>query len=153
MNVILTSLWVILIQYTRSDQFIQRIQSQIRIDCAGTEAQQRCKMMYFTWLSCFHNDGNRSVLSGLNQILLQSRNCQQRRNCHMFLIDTPVGQNQNGGTILVCLICLHIQMFNGILQRCFLIIQHWQSRNLHALYLHATNFNQIQVGQNRILYL
>ena len=24
----------------------------------------------------------------------------------MFLIDTPVGQNQNGGTILVCLICL-----------------------------------------------
>ena len=39
---------IILIQHIVVDQFMDRIECQIRVDRTCTEAEQRCKMMYFS---------------------------------------------------------------------------------------------------------
>ena len=142
-DVRLACLRVVLIHQTAVDHIIQRIQCQIRIDCACTETTEGCEVVYFARLCGFHDDGNCGVFSGSYQIGFQCCNCQQRRNCNVILIHATVSQNQNGGAVCVCLFCLMIQGFNGIMQRNILGIEHGDICGLQSLDVHTANLHQI----------
>ncbi|CCZ84123.1 unknown [Ruminococcus sp. CAG:254] len=116
LNVCLACLRIILIQFAGVGHFIQGIQCQIRIDCTCTKPKQGCKVMDFGRFCSFYNQGNSGILSGAYQIGFQCGNCQQRRNCKVFLIHATVCQNQNRCSGIVCSICLCIQIGNGICQ-------------------------------------
>ena len=100
----------------------------------------------------FYNQRNSGILSGAYQIGFQCCNCQQGRNCKVFLVNTTVCQNQNCCSGIVCSICLCIQIGNRICQRSILGIQHGNVSCLQALNVRIPNFHQIQTGQNRIFY-
>ena len=150
-NIRLACLGVILIHQATVNHIIQGIQCQIRIDCACAKAQQRCEMMHLARLCGLDDKRNCSVLSGAYQIGLQGSHCKQRRDRQMIVVYATVCQNQNRCTLGVCLFCLLIQVFDGIVQGNVLGIQHGDICSFQSVNIHATNLHQIQVRQNRVV--
>ena len=150
-DICLACLRIVLIHQTAVNHVIQGIQCQIRIDCTCTEAQQGCEMMYFTRLCSFDDQRNCSILSGTYQIGFQCSHCQQRRDRQVVVIDTTVGQNQNRCTLGVCFLCLLIQVFNGIMERNVLGIQHGNVCGFQSVNVHAADLHHVQIGENRVV--
>lgn len=69
----------------------------------------------------------------------------------MIVVYATVCQNQNRCTLGVCLFCLLIQVFDGIVQGNVLGIQHGDICSFQSVNIHATNLHQIQVRQNRVV--
>ncbi len=77
---------VILVQHVVVNQLLYRILCQIWVDGTGSISQQCGKVMYLPWFPGLQNHCQRSTLFRLNQMLLQCRHRQQRRNGHMILV-------------------------------------------------------------------
>lgn len=109
--------------------------------------------MHFSGLSAFQNQRHRGSLLCLYQMLLQSRNCQQRRNRHVILINIPVRQNDDVRSLSVGPVNLQKQPVNGLFQRGILIIGNGNNLNPKARLFHVFDFQQIRAGENRIIHL
>ena len=70
--VILNGCVVIFLDHALFNQLMDRIECQIRVDCAGTVAEQCCEMMYLARLTGFQNDRKRSSLFRFYQMLVNS---------------------------------------------------------------------------------
>ena len=124
---------------------------QIRVDCAGTIAQQGCKMMHLSWFTGLQNDGHGCSLLGPYQMLLESGYRQQRRDCHMVLIHTAVRQDQNIHAITICTVSFHEQSVNRFFQTGIFIIDNWQDFYLKARLFHIFDLQKICLCQDRIV--
>ena len=144
---------IVLIQHVIFNEFLDGILCQIRVDCTSTIAQKCCKMMYFSGFTGLQDQSNSGPLLGTYQILIQSRYCQQGRNCHMVLIHTSVRKNQYIDTVSVRSVCLYIQSVNRTLQAGIFIINNRHDLYFETFCLHIFDFHQIGVGQNRVIYL
>ena len=90
MVVIFNGCVVIFLDHALFDQLMDRVECQIRVDCAGTVAEQCCKMVHLARLAGLQNDRKGGSLFRLYQVLMNRRYRKQRRDCHMVLIDTAV---------------------------------------------------------------
>ena len=129
------------------------LQRQIRVDGAGTIAQQSRKMMYFSRLSGFQDNGKRGSLFGLDQMLMYGRDSQQGRNRHMILIHAPVCQDQDVGAVPVYSVHFHKQVLDSSLKLCIFIVGDRYFHNLKTVYLHIFNLQHIRICQDRMLDL
>ena len=97
-NVVFGSFFKANIQHAIVAHVFQCFKGQVRVDTANAIAQQQCHMVYLARLSGF--DNNRSTQTGalFNQVMVQSRASQQRRNRSLFLRDATVGENEDNLT-------------------------------------------------------
>ena len=73
----------------------QCFKGQVRVDTANAIAQQQCHMVYLARLSGFDNNRNTQTGALFNQVMVQSRASQQRRNRSLFLGNTTVGEDED----------------------------------------------------------
>ncbi len=130
---------IILIQHLGLDQVVNRLLSQIRVDGAGTKAQQSCEVMYLSRLAALQDQSHGSALLGLYQMLLQGRYRQQGRNRHMVFIDVTVRQDDDVDTVAVRTIHLQEQALNRLGQGSILIIGDRDHFYLESRFLHIFN--------------
>ena len=71
----------------------------------------------------------------------------------MVFIHAPVRKDQNVRPFSVAAVHLHIQPLNGALQLSVFIVGDRHHGNLEAFHLHALDFQQVGVGEDRIVYL
>ena len=135
------------------DQFFNGFLSQIWVDGAGTIPQQRCKMMYFSWLCTLKDHSNCCSLLCSDKIMLKSRYSQQGRNRHMVLINASVGKNQNIHTVSVSSVYFHKQMIQCTFKGCIDIVSDRNCRYFESFYIHGFDLQQICIRQYRIVDL
>ena len=127
------------------------LQCQIGIDCTCAIAKQRRKMMDFPRFPRLQHDCQGCALLRLNQMLMNRRDCQQRRNRHMVFVHAPVCKNQDIRPVSVRPVHFHKQMVNSFFQVCIFIVSNRYFFNLKPFYFHIFNFQHIRVRQNRML--
>ena len=142
---------IILVQDPLVDQLLDAFLRQIRIDGAGPVAQQRREMMHLARLSGLQNDGDAGPLLRPHQMLLQSGYRQQRRDRHMILVHSPVGQNENVHSVPVGPVRLHEQAVDRAFQAGIFIIGDRKHFHLEAVFFHGLDFQKVCIGQNRIV--
>ena len=113
---------VILFQHAGLDQIVDGFVCQIRVDCAGTIAEQCGKMMHLTRLTGFQDHGKGGSFSRINQMMMYGRYCQQRRDSHMVLIHATVRQDDDIHTVSVGTVNLDKQTVDRLFQTGVFII-------------------------------
>ena len=151
--IIIHSSVVILVQCPVLDHVADALLGQIRVDGTGAIAQQRCEMVHIPGLAALQNDGHGGTLLGDDQMLMYRSHCQQGRNGLMVLIHTPVCQDQDIGPVSVGTVDLHVQAIQCPLQVGVIIIGNGDLGHLEALYLHIFDFQNVRVGQDRVVHL
>ena len=119
------------------DQTADRIQGKVRIDSGSAKSEQRRKMMHLSWFRTLYDHGKGGSLLRIDQMLLHGRYRQKCRNRHMVFIHSPVGEDQNVGTVLIGPVCLQIETMNRLFQRGIFIIGDGNNRHLKARYMHG----------------
>ena len=122
MIVIINGCIIVLIQHMCVDQLMDRIQCQIRIDCACSISEKCCEMMNFSWLTGFQDQGKGRALLCFYKMLMYCGNRQQGRDRHMVLINTAVRKDQDVCSLTEGFVNLYEQTVNGTFKLCALII-------------------------------
>ena len=110
-------------------------------------------MVHISRFAALQNDGHGGTLLGDDQMLMHRSHCQQGRNGLMVLIHTPVCQDQDVGPVSVGTVDLHIQTIQCPFQVGVIIIGNGDLCYLKALYLHVLDFQNVRVGQDRVIHL
>ena len=108
-------------------------------------------MMNLSGLAGLQNQCHSGPLLCAHKVLVQRRNRKQRRDRHMVLVHTPVGEDQHIDTIAVCTVHLYKESVDRPLKAGILIIGNGNDLHLEALRLHILDLQQIRVGQDRIV--
>ena len=74
-------------------QVIQYSESHVGAQCAGTIAQQQSGVHHLANLTTLHNQRRLHTLTHANQIVMDSRDSQQRRYRRMRLVDVAIAQD------------------------------------------------------------
>ena len=109
--------------------------------------------MHIPGFSGFQNQRHAGTLFGFDQMLVQGGYGKQRGHCHMVFIHAPVRKDQDVRPFSVAAVHLHIQPFDGALQLGIFIVGDRHHGNLEAFHLHALDFQQVGVGEDRVVYL
>ncbi len=86
---------IILVQDADIDQLRDALLCQVRIDRAGTEAEERRHLMDVAGLAALENQGNRRALFRADEVLLDRAHCKKGRDRHMVLVDAAVGEDDD----------------------------------------------------------
>ncbi len=143
---------VILIQHMIVNQLLDALLRQIRIDCRRAKAKQGCKMMHFPRLSRLQNDVHAGSLSGVDQMLLQSRHGKQGGNRHSVFIHSSVRENDNICALAVSPVNLHKKPVDGLFQSGVLIIGYGNNFHLKAFRLHGLDLQKVRACENGIVH-
>ena len=65
----------------------------VRVECTCSESEQKGCVFCFTYFSAFHNDCGLYPLAYRNKIMMNCRNCKQRRYRSMASVNVAVGKN------------------------------------------------------------
>ena len=144
---------VIFLDHALFDQLMDRVECQIRVDCAGTVAEQCCKMVHLARLAGLQNNRKRSSLFRFYQMLMNRRYSQEGWNRHMVLIDTAVRENQDVGSCPVCTVNLDEKAVHRTVKRCALVVGDRNGHCLEAFDFHVLDLQHIGIGQDRIVDL
>ena len=68
---------IVLLQHMAVNQFMNGLKGKVRVDCTCTVTKQGCKVMYFSWLSGFQDNGKGCTLFRLYQMLMNCGYCQK----------------------------------------------------------------------------
>ena len=144
---------IVFIQQLVLDQLFDRSMGQIRIDCGSTVAEERRKMMHLPRFPGFQDQRHRRAFFCAHQMIMNSRNCKERRDRHMVFIHTPIGKDQDVRALSVSFVHFHKQMIQHAFHRRALVIKRGDLRALEAFLFHALDLQKIQIGQDRIVDL
>ena len=153
MIVIFNGCVVIFLDHALFDQLMDRVECQIRVDCAGTVAEQCCKMVHLARLAGLQNNRKRSSLFRFYQMLMNRRYSQEGWNRHMVLIDAAVRENQDVGSCPVCTVNLDEKAVHRTVKRCALVVGDRNGHCLEAFDFHVLDLQHIGIGQDRIVDL
>ena len=126
---------------------------QIRVDGAGTVAQQGGKVVYLVRLGAFQNEGQRGALLGADEVLRDGRHGQQAGDGDMVFVDVPVGQDDDVGTVLICAVHFQEDAVDGLFQAGILVVVDGNGRDLEARHVHVFDLEQVGGGQNGVVDL
>ena len=73
---------------------VHDLADHVRIDRAGTVADQQSKVVHFARLAGFNNQSATGTLKFFDQMMVHGGGCEQGGNRRIFLIGFPVGKNQ-----------------------------------------------------------
>ena len=132
---------------------MDRVECQIRVDCAGTVAEQCCEMVHLARLAGLQNNRKRSSLFRFYQMLMNRRYSQEGWNRHMVLIDAAVRENQDVGSCPVCTVNLDEKAVHRTVKRCALVVGDRNGHCLEAFDFHVLDLQHIGIGQDRIVDL
>ena len=153
MGVVIHRRIIILVQQSLFNELPDGLQRQVRVHRTGPVSEQRCKMMDLPWLSGLQDEGHGRLLLRLHQILMDRRHRQKGRDRHMVLVHTTVGQDQDIGSVPVCLVHLYAQMLQGAFQLRAFIINDRHFRHTESVPVKILDLQHICIGKDRILDL
>ena len=112
---------------------------QIRIDRTCPVTQQCCKVVHFSRLTALQNHCHGSSLLRTDQMLLETRYRQKRRDRHMILIHVTVCQDQNICPAPDHPVNLDKEILNRFLKARILIIGDRDLCDFKSLHIHILN--------------
>ena len=110
-------------------------------------------MVHLSWLARLQNQGQGGTFFRPHQVMVNRRDSQQGRQGHMGLIHAPVCQDQDGSPLLIGLIHLQEEPLQRPVKGRILIADDGGLRHREAGHVHMLDFQQIRVGEDRIVYL
>src|SRR5262249_45810700 len=73
-----------------SDQVLKRVKCQIRIDCRGPVSKQKSEVMHLAGFARFQDQPDLSASSLSDQMMMDCRDSEQRRDRGVFFINSAV---------------------------------------------------------------
>ena len=107
---------IVLVDLSLADKLVDRVKSEIWVDCARTESHERCKMMNVARLARLQNDRDRRIHSRSYEMCLKRRNRKQRRDRYVVLVDSAVGQDEYRGALFVRPVSLLVKAVDRVLE-------------------------------------
>ena len=107
--------------------------------------------MHQARLAAFQNQRHSRALAGADQVLADCAHSQKAGDGDVVLVNVAVGQNQDVGTVAVGAVHIDKQAVNGLFQVSVLVVADRQRHDLEAGHIHRLDFEQISLGQNRVL--
>ena len=96
---------------------------QIGTDRPGAEAQKGGHLVHIPGLAALQDQGDSRAPLCLHQMLLDTGNCQQRRNGHMVFIHSPVGQDDDIAALSRRPVHSNVELVQRFGQRCIFVIE------------------------------
>src|SRR5699024_1639486 len=106
-GIIINGRIVILVEHSFVNQLLDSLKGKVRVHRTGSISEKCSKVMHFSRLTAFQDQGNRSTFLCLDQMLMHCGYCQQRRNRHMVFIHTAVRQNDDIRSVTVSTVCFN----------------------------------------------
>ena len=144
---------VILVQQTVRDKLPDGLLCEVRVDGCRAVAQQSGEVVHEARFATFKNQRHSGALAGADQILADCAHGQQAGDGHVVLVNVTVGENQDVGTIAVGAVDIDKQAVDGLLQIGVLVVADGKRDHLEAGHIHRLDFQQIGLGQNRVVNL
>ena len=144
---------IVLIERSVLYQLTDALLRQIRVDGAGAEAEERGKMVHVARLGAFQNERNGRMLFRLDQILLQARHGQQRRNGDVVFIHAAVGQDDDIRARAECLVAGNEQPVERQRQRRILVVEQRQLGRFQPRHAERLNLHQVAACEHGVIDL
>ena len=154
MIVIFNGCVVIFLDHALFDQLMDRVECQIRVDCAGTVAEQCCEMVHLARLAGLQNNRKRqfsfSFLPDADEPQIQPGGMESPHGSHRRR-----GQRESGCWRLSrCARSTSTkQAVHRTVKRCALVVGDRNSHCLEAFDFHVLDLQHIGIGQDRIVDL
>ena len=127
--------------------------SEVRIDRAGTEAEQTCHLMDIARLAGLDDQRDSRSLLRADQVLLNRRYGKKRRNRHMVLIDSAVRQNDDVISLCVRSVDADLQLLESLLKRCILIVQDRNDLRPKSRLIKGLDLQKVHACKDRVVDL
>ena len=144
---------IILVQDACVDHLRDALMGKVRIDRAGTKAHQAGDLVHVSGLSALQNQRDGGSLLRAYQMLLHAGDCKERRDRDMVLVHASVRQDQDVVSLSRRPVHRDIELFQGMGQRCVLVVQQGNDPGAEALPVQGPDLDQIHPGQDRVVDL
>ena len=144
---------IVLVQHADIDQLRDALMSQIRIDGTGTESKQRRDLMNVSRLRTLQDQRNGRSLLRADQMLLDRRYREKRRNRNMVLIHATVAENDDIFSVCIGTVYRNVQLLQRSRKGGVLVIQKGNHLCVEARAIQRLDLHQVDAGQNRMANL
>ena len=143
---------VILVQESGSDELVDGLVGQVRIDRAGAVSEERREVMHFSRLAALQDHGHGCPFLRAHQVLLETGHSEQGRDRHMVLVHLPVCQDQDVRALADHTVHFHEQILQSFLKAGVLIVSDRDLRHLEPFHFHIFDLQEICIRQDRIVH-
>ena len=78
-----------------ANHVVERLEGEIRIDGAAAVADERAEVMHFARLAAFEHEIHLRARALADEVMVQTRHCEQRRNRRVVLVRPAIGKDQD----------------------------------------------------------
>ena len=140
-----------------ADHAVDRFERDVRIDGAHAVADQQSEVMHFARLTGFEHEAHARAQTFADQIVMQARDCEQRRDRREFAIHAAIGEDEDVHFLLFDHAARHQTNLFHRLDEALLAASHPEQRRQHAdleaRQIHAANLRELLVREDRPLHL
>ena len=136
-------------QFAGTDQVVQNLVSQVRIDRCCTKTEEHGEMMGIASPTGFNNDVGIATQSFLDQMVVDRTGCHQGIDRQFTFLQIFVGEDQQHLTIPDGLFRFLTNLANRLLQSLFRAVAHGNTRDLETRALIVGNLEELGRRQNR----
>ena len=144
---------IILVQQAVVDELADGLMGQIGVDGTGTVAQQSGKVMHFMRLGALEDESQCGALLGADEVLGHRRHRQQAGDGHMVLVNVPVGQDDDVGTLFISAVYLKEDAVDGLFEAGVLVVVDGDSGDFEARDVHVLDAEKVSGREDGIVDL
>ena len=135
------------------DEFGNRFESEVRIDCGRAVAEQQSEMHDFAGVACFQNHARTAADSGGKQTRIDGGGGKQRRNRAFLVREIAVAQNDDVPAFANRFFRFRADGFKSLFKSDFRRIRDLDGLRAEIRKIQIAKPSEILIGENRLLHL